>query len=251
MSLKRKRGFGYGGGPSFSGGATGLGVLRINRKRRRTVVPGVTRTGGYYGRYNRASGTGELKFHDVDVDDAVVATGGTIQNTGSINLIAQDTTEVTRIGRKCTIKSIHGRVLINLPTSDANATPALGDSVRYICYVDKQCNGATAAVTDILESSDIHSFRNLANSGRFLILKDKLININYAGLASDGAAVVSQGAVYHNFSWNTKCNLPLEFSGTAGALTEIRSNNIGIMLVGNSGTAAMFSKMRLRFSDGA
>lgn len=218
-------------------------------KRRRTFRPGVDRIGGYYGRFSPAGG--ELKFHDVDVDDAVIASGGSIQNTGSVNLIAQGVTESQRVGRKCTIRSIQWRYKLSLPETDAVATPGAGDTVRTIVYLDKQCNGAAATAALILQADNYQSFMNVAEEGRFTILMDKVHSLNYAGLASDGAGVVSQAGVRRSFAWSKKCNIPLEFNDTTGALTEIRSNNIGILMVGFTGVSALDSKIRLRFSDGS
>ncbi len=247
-SYKRKR-YTTGGTLGYSpGGRLRSGPMLPPRlPKRRAFTPGRDRVGGYYGRYSGKDG--ERKFHDVDLDDAVVATGGTV--TPSINLIAQGVTESERVGRKCTLKSIHWRFSLNLPQVDAAATPAAGDVVRVIMYIDKQCNGATAAVTDVLESADYKSFRNLSNSQRFSFLMDKTFNLNHAGLASDGAGVVSQALNIHSYQMNKVCNLPIEYSSTTGVIGEIRSNNIGVLLISFIGTARFESKIRLRFSDGA
>ncbi len=236
--LKRKRIY----GPSK---AVTLAVVKARPgKRRKQFTPGKDRVGGFYGRYSNG---GELKFHDVDLDDAVVASGGTV--VASINLIAQGVTESTRVGRKCTIKSINWKYRFTLGEQDAVATPATADTLRIIMFIDKQANGATAAVTDLLESADVHSFRNLANSGRFVFLLDKVIPLNWRTLASDNAAVVSSAGVFYEQSFYKKCNLPVEFSATTGAITEIRSNNIGVLLLSFGGTPGFVSKIRLRFSD--
>ncbi len=218
-------------------------------KRTKRFVPGVDRIGGYYGRYSGIRSAGELKFHDTTLVDAVVAAAGGILN--SVNLIPQGVTEVQRIGRKCTLKSFWWRYELSLPEQDAQTTPESGDSVRMIVYQDKQTNGATAVLADILEATvSIQSFRNLANQGRFIILCDKIHSINYAGLASDGAGVVSQAAVSREYTLYKKLNVPIEFDSTTGAITEIRSNNIGILLISTNGVVGFNSKIRLRFSDG-
>ncbi len=212
------------------------------RKRRAPTVPaalrGYVRTGGYYG------GT-EVKFHDVNLDDALIAATGTV--TASINLIAQGTTESERDGRKCTIKKIGWNYSIILPEIDAVATAATGDTVRVIMFLDKQANGAAATTGDILESTDYQSFYNLANGSRFKIYYDKTHSINYRTLASDGAGVVSSAKVVLNSSFSKMCNIPLEFDATTGAITEIRSNNLGVLLISQDGVATFDSKIRLRF----
>ncbi len=214
-------------------------------KRRKAFVPGRDRVGGFYGRYSGAGA--ELKFHDVDLDDAVVATGGTV--TATVNIIAQGVTESERIGRKCTIKSINWKYRVDMPEIDAVATPNTAEEVRVILFIDKQANGATAAITDLLETAHVQSFRNLANSGRFVFLLDKLHVLNWRTLASDNAGVVSSAEVVTEHTFFKKCNLPIEFSSTTGAIGEIRSNNIGVCLVSKSGTGGFLSKIRLRFSD--
>ncbi len=240
FARKRKR------APAASGA---LMVYRAPKtyKRRRTFTAGADRVGGFYGRF---SGRGaELKFHDTDIDDAIVAAGGNIA-ADSVCKIPQGVTEKTRVGRKCTIKSIQWRYRMTLPENDAVGTPGSSDDLRVILYLDKQCNGATATVTGILESDNPHSFMNLAESGRFSILYDKVYSLNFmGGMASDGAGVVSQVRTSKEVQWSKKCNIPLEFSATTGAISEIRSNNIGLLLIGQTGVVGFDSKMRLRFSD--
>ena len=206
-------------------------------KRRKAMVPRQP-----YGR-----SPGELKFFDRDLDVAPILTAGSI--TDSINKIAQGVTEVTRVGRKCTITGVNWHFLIWLPEQNAVATPLAGDSVRIILYVDKQTNGATAAVTDLLESADWRSFRNLANVSRFNVLMDKTTSVNYMTLASDGADVVSSAQVNEHGEFYKKCSVPIEFDAGAGAITEIRSNNIGVLIISSNGTANFSSKLRVRFSD--
>lgn len=215
--------------------------------RRNAIVPGRTRIGGYYGRFP-PTGTGyELKFHDVDLIDVTVAQSLNI--TDSINKVAQNTTEQGRIGRKLTIKNIFWRYRIYLGQQDAQVQPGQIDTIRIILYQDKQCNGAAAVGTDILESNSVHAFRNLANIGRFNVLFDKVHVLTYNNLASDGAGVVSSGAMRQEHSMFKKCNIPVEFDSTLGALTEIKSNNLGVLLVSAAGAIGFTSKFRLRFSD--
>lgn len=242
-------GYGYKRKRGYSHSANVLALYRPKaqplKRTKRMFVPGKSRIGGFYGRF--PPNGGELKFHDVTVDDAVVAAGGVI--TDSINKIAQGVTESQRVGRKCTIKSINWRYRVSLPEVDALATPSQGDTIRVILYIDKQCNGATIANTDLMETANWQTFRNLSNSGRFTILCDKQHVMNYATLASDGAGVVSSAEVARDFTFYKKCDLPIEFNATTGAITEIRSNNLGVMLLTANGTCSFFSQFRLRFSD--
>lgn len=190
-----------------------------------------------------------MKFFDRDLSDAVVSATGDV--TPTLIGIAQGNTESTRNGRKCTIRSIHWRFEVNLAERDAVDDPASGDTVRIMLYQDKQANGATAAVTDILEAATYLNFRNLSNGGRFNIILDKLVVLNYLTLASDAAAKVSQARVRRDYVFNKVCSIPIEYNSNAGAIGEIRSNNLGLLLISANGLAGLTSKFRFRFSDGS
>ncbi len=206
------------------------------------AVPGFQRTSGFFGRFGAG---GELKFHDVDLDDASIDQGATI--TPSINLIAQGTTESQRIGRKCTIRSINWRFRLNKST--VTAATATAEIIRVILYLDKQCNGATAAVADILETDDFQSFNNLANKSRFRTLMDRTYVMEAQAGGGDGTTE-DYGETIISDDLFKKVNIPVEFSATTGAITEIRSNNIGVLIISETGGLASFaSKIRLRFSD--
>ncbi len=227
------------------------------RKRTRRVqtyrqfsIPTISRRGGIYGRYSNG---GELKFHDIDVDDAVVAAGANVSGEtaptatpGTLVSIAQGVTESTRVGRKCTIKSILFRYDIGL--NAVNQGTGIPDVIRVILYVDKQANGLTITNTDLLETADYQSFNNLGNSGRFKVLMDRTHDLQMTAGGWDGTGVDFPATVA-SYSLYKKCNIPLEFSGATGALTELRSNNINLMVCAKNGTAFFNSKMRFRFSD--
>ncbi len=202
---------------------------------------GYDRTSGFFGRFSSGA---ELKFHDIDLDDAAIAAGANVTN--SVNLIAQGTTESTRIGRKCTIRSINWRFQISKAISTGGSSAA--DAVRVIMYLDKQANGATAVNTDILESADFQSFNNLANKSRFRTLMDRTYDMNSMAGGGNGTAE-DYAEIRVNDTFFKKCNIPIEYDSTAGAITEIRSNNIGVILMSQSGTSGFSSKIRLRFSD--
>ncbi len=249
---KRNRMIGGWGG-LFRGGRKRYALKSSSRIRVRSGYPRlrkrVHRGSAYYQpvlfRGRRSGSTApELKFHDVDLDDAVIASGGSI--TDSINKIAQGTTESERIGRKCNIASINWRFNIDLP--ETTVSSSTGDVARVIMYIDKQANGATAAITDILETANYQSFNNLSNKGRFRTLMDRTYALNAESGGGDGTTE-DYGRVNISDTFFKKCNIPIEFSAATGAITEIRSNNIGVLLISLSGKVGFDSKIRLRFSD--
>ncbi len=212
-----------------------LGRLKGFRQRQIPV-----RTGTYYG-------AGENKFFDVVTDDAGISAAGTI--TDSVNKIGQGITEKTRIGRKITITNIAWKYDILL--SAATAANVTAEQVRVILYLDKQCNGAAAAVTDVLETDDYNSYRNLANISRFNILMDKVYTLIASSGSGRGATdTLAFGEDLVQDTYFKRVNIPIEFNSTAGAIGEIRSNNIGILLLSKTGAITEFNgNMRLRFSD--
>ncbi len=189
----------------------------------------------------------ELKFHDLDIDDVVVAATGTIAEDSCVT-IAQGTTESTRIGRKCTIRHIGWRMQCLIPAATAAANTS--ETVRVILYQDKQTNGATATVTGILESADYQSFNQLANKGRFRVLMDRNYDLNSAaGGAPNGAESFSEWGMTDTFFKDV--NIPIEYdnSVTTGAIGSVRTNNIGVLTISQAGLGVFVSKMRLRFTD--
>ncbi len=216
---------------------------RVYRKRARRGGKGYTRTAGYYGRFMGKSG--ENKFFDTLRGSQAANAAGTIIDP-SLCLIPQGVTESTRVGRKCVIKSLHLKGELRLPNFAAGDQC---DLFRLIIYVDKQTNGAAATASDILEASvTLHSFRNLANSGRFRILLDKVYPMNSQAGEGNGTTFVFNEFL-RSLNINKKLNLPLEFSCTTDAITELRSNNIGVLGVSHGGYATISYKARVRFSD--
>ncbi len=141
---------------------------------------------------------------------------------------------------------------MTLPAVDAAALPGKPDVCRVVMYLDKQCNGATAAVSGgdgILTTGVYQAFNDLTNTGRFQILHDKMITMNVTAALSDGSGLASTPEVVREFSMYKKCDIPLEFNAAAGAITELRSNNIGVLLISANGVCKFDSRVRIRFSD--
>lgn len=188
---------------------------------------------------------GELKFHDVDLDDAVITQAGTI--TASISLIAGGTTESTRIGRKCTITNINWR--FDIVMNDTGTVDNTSEAVRVMMYQDHQTNGAAAVALDILETDDYQSFNNLSNKNRFTILFDKTYDMVCPSGAGQNAADAFGETICSDAMYK-KVMIPLEWAAQGALISNLRSNNIGVMLLSKSGNLTTFaSKIRLRFSD--
>lgn len=214
----------------------------VRTKRARTYRRGYDRRVGYYGRFV-GPGSRELKFFDKTNNINPVGPTGNIYST--LNNVAIGTGESDRIGRKIIIKAIHVRFDVSLDSQSAPVSLPEGETLRVILYVDKQTNGAAAAVADILETAHVRSYKNLVNTGRFRIMYDKYININYLTLNNND----DSAGVKRHYAINKRCNIPIEFSGTTGTVSEMATNNIGMLLISQTGQVNWNSHSRIRYSD--
>ncbi len=215
-------------------------------KKRRRIGGRAQRTGyGVPYHRRRKLNPSELKFFDSDQDDAVIT--NTWAGYGTVIGIGQGVTDVTRVGRKVTIKKVMWRWTVTLP--DTTAATATRDTVRLVCYQDKQANAAIASTATMWASDNYHTFRNLENIGRYKILYDKTIDLNSQSGGSSAAGVHQFGADSESGAFYTDCSIPIQYSGATGAIGEITVNNIGIVAISKNGLAGMDSKVRIRYDD--
>lgn len=228
---------------------------KIQKRRRRNVVygrqvvprllaaqKGYLRKGGYYGRYNAARFTRELKFKNLSLAQSDVSDTGTI--IPSFNLIVQGVGEQERIGRQCTLKSIEMRLTVFLdPGTTALMTT---DQCRFILYCDRQANGAAATPTMILTNPIYTGLYEMENTGRFQILWDKKVSLNSSCGSYDGAGD-NFGIYEKSVHWKFNLNKLIQFSGATGAITEICCNNIGMLMITNRAQTNMAGRARVRF----
>ncbi len=215
------------------------------------------RTGGFAtGRYKapkrrkfvgRSYQEQELKFFDTTVNDAIVTNTG--QVSVSLNLVPVGDTESTRIGRKIWVTSIWVRLEIFLPQQQNQADIGVGDQLRIILIQDKQTNGAAATVLNILETQVKESYRNLSNTERFRFIYDKNVVLNRRVAVTDGTNTsTSPTVVYHFEKYIRIPNVPVQFDGVSGAISEVRSNNFFLLFISQVGVLGVQnSNVRIRY----
>jgi len=192
----------------------------------------------------------ELKFNDQYwYVPTVLSTGNYLQPVCSIT---EGTGATQRVGSQITVKSIHLRYIPGLVTWDE--VPSLdapgSDLVRVIVFHDKQCNGAAAGYTDVLQEASIVSFNNLFNKDRFRILHDRVTEVNReVGFAEkDGANF--HGSELHKFEKASyDCNIPLRYKDSSGGVSSLTSGSIGIMCISENGLATLQTRIRVRYKD--
>jgi len=188
----------------------------------------------------------ELKFFDTSVTDTLVAATGTVQT--SLCLIPQAVGRSARLGRKCVATSLELRgngFLVAL----AEATgPPQGELLRVLVVVDTQANGAVFEVTDVLKTAAINSPTNASNVDRFLTLSEEWIPLEYKGAAGGGVgSEVDYAGVAHEWVFSLDLDLPLEYTGTTGAIGELATNNIAVLAISKSGLCGLQFTARLNF----
>lgn len=230
------------------------------------VVPGYTRNKGIYGRFDRSLSTfkPELKWYDIETLYAITpATGfrSTIMQT--FNPVPQGTGPSERIGQKIRIKSFGIRFSMWMPAGTLLSNDVQSHLARLILFVDCQNNGLGFTTPDFLHGPvtpadpNAQCFRNLTNTGRFKVIHDQKFNLNYTGTSANGATsgvtncaqTLLSGELYKDM------DLTVEFGGPTGVLSEIKSNNIGGILVLNdlpiagTGGVSLFLNSRVRYED--
>ncbi len=203
---------------------------------------GYDRTSGYYGRFARTGG--EMKFKDVGLDKTVTA--GLVAS--HLTVLPQGNTKSERIGRKITIKKVHGMGAITLPPATAGTDTS--DVVRMMLIQDTQTNGAAFTSADLLEADTFDSYRNLANSSRFRVLWTRTYALRSYGAGPSGAAIVwSEDVVKFKFSKSVNIAIEYDNSATTGALTTIRSNSIWMVYLSQEGLCSAEGTYRYRYTD--
>lgn len=222
---------------------------RKKRNLRQGYIPrsgrGYTRTSGFYGRYNRMSlrnsSVSELKYIDTAINATAASTGTLLPASGTLVPIAVGTGPSQRIGRQVRVKSINAYLTLTKNVSDKST-----DVIRLILLLDTQCNGAVPTVTDILSTANVNSFRNMANSKRFVVLKDTeqtITSSTYYG--------TNFGPVTRQLDIFRKVNYPIEYDQTlnTGAITTIRSNNLILLAISAYDTVSVIGTVRIRYDD--
>lgn len=203
------------------------------------VAPSVLRTGGFS---FKATGGKELNFVDTPI------AGTQVNLTPFLTLLngmAQGTTASTRIGRRIQMKSIEMKLRV---VADSTT---LFTSVRFALVLDKQANAAAPAFTDIYDTADPCSLRNISNKARFWVLWDSGVMPIIGNIATAGQQTDSSMKIIEAYK---RINIPVQYNaGTAGTVGDIQTNALYFVGVGAtaSGTAdaQITGSIRVRYDD--
>lgn len=206
---------------------------------------------GFYSRWNRRLGiagkalsvalkTRQLLNVEYKLKDQVLSS----VSVGSDGAEGYDMTPLSigdtlnsREGNQVKFTSIFLKYYMNINTSATDTT------CRVIVVYDKQPNGATFSLTDLLKDSSIGdniiSPLNLGNKFRFKILYNRIHQMSINGKNN------CYGKFYKKIFMRTR------YSGTAGDITDVATNNIKVFFISDEATnePLMNGNIRMRFLD--
>lgn len=196
---------------------------------------------------NQLASIYEKKFFDAGAGDSTDVTTSGVYNYQSICKVAQGNGSNNRLGRRILIDTINVRGVINWP-NQTDLVKMTG-TVRIMVVWDKQANGAVPTVGTHLTNNDISDYNNLNYSDRFVTLGEKRITFNQPHAVLTGP-VYSSPSQEQFIEFYIKCHIPVIFSSTAGALTELVSSNIFVYSVCDTNvTGVVDIASRIRFHD--
>lgn len=206
----------------------------------------VARTRGVYSK-------GEMKYFDTQrASTALAATtttwvAGTILDPATFNTFCAPTVGAAinqRIGREIKLHKwkIHGQFFI--PAQSLQSTADSAPKIRLILVMDTQTNAAQMTSAQLMADGSaadttINSFQNLANFGRFRVLKDKMLTITNPAIANDTGATggVIQNALKRNFKVNYRFKYPVSvrFNATnGGSIADIVDNSLHLIVAADT-----------------
>lgn len=165
-----------------------------------------------------------------------------------------------RVGRKILVHAIKIRGVLNFTIVTAQTQVPASPTIRLVVFQDKQTNGAQAQGEQIMAApgtaaaqNAISSYQNLANFGRFQVLKDKVYRFN-DGVAVNNASATTVSADYGSipFKFNINFRKPVvvHFNATGTALVaDIVDNSFHIIANADTAGSGISYEARAVYTD--
>lgn len=206
----------------------------------------------------------ELKFKDSTKTATAIDDGGTVLDTSDLLLVPQNNTQSGRNGRKICVKSVHIQGECRLypqaiKTDDSHAQSELfidrdlaQQYVRVVLLADHQTNGSDATIAQIYNSNDILTFRNLENSKRFTVLKEKKVKLTRTPAAALNSNDSSKTTLFYpmarqQWKMNVKMSMEIDYNSTDGIVTERTQNNLVLVAFCDGDNAEFGSRVEVRY----
>jgi len=136
------------------------------------------------------------------------------------------------LGNKLDMTSLHIRGQIAIQGGNAlSVTRHPVYLVRVIVFMDKNTNG-TQSDGNLVVDDGIFGYRNLGETQRYRILKDKIFRVKTdQHYTAEAAAPVGVEGTVTKFSWNFNFKKPImiQMDGDGGDVTTVRNNSVQIL----------------------
>lgn len=151
----------------------------------------------------------------------------------SLNAIGQGDDKDDRNGNSIKNKSLLVRMRAEQNSSATNT------SLRVLFIRDKQVNGSTPLVTDVLQAANPLSSLNTDYGKRFVVLADSLFSL------SSNGTTCSHRKIFKKLGFHT------EFGGTGNSVADINSGAIWMLAVSDeaTNTPTLFYNTKVRYLD--
>lgn len=193
----------------------------------------------------------ELKFKNFSWDVLDILITPTLRPT--LLTIAEGVGDNQRIGRKIMLRRLQWRFGLTLFGQVGEEFPPTSEVIRVIIYLDRQSNGAQANASLIIDPAEFRALYPLAEQNRIVILKDMRVAMNNQTLAhipSGDKAGFATCQVNKQFDWDWKCAIPIVYDGAPGLIGDMTSNNIGGLIISQSGQKSLMTgDMRVSYTD--
>ncbi len=203
----------------------------------------------------------ENKFKDFALNGTAITqtwAGGELDDPTAMALSAvqQGDGESQRDGRVFTINSVHLSGNIAQTSLESQTVPISDSIVRLALVWDTQSNNAQLNAEDVMlpigTNRDIHSFRNLQFSKRFIVLKDMKIRVPAAQTSTNEGAVnlFANPVVLVNFKMNKsfKKGIKVRCNATTAVVTSVTDNSLHLIGCSNASTNTITYTSRVRFT---
>lgn len=188
--------------------------------------------GYYYKQKGWQNGT-EFKVNDVHIAGLNGVYHGIgpheVFGDGSLVNISEGAQQDQRVGRQIVVKKMFFR--LSFLMEDEETPSNTGNIVRWCIVQDKQCNGQATNTNQIFVDQPGNSnpgpvsFRRLDETARFRIWHDEtFLMMPTAGASDSNGTDYAKNVVFKEVYLN--CNIPINFSGATGGISEIKSNNL-------------------------
>lgn len=195
-------------------------------------------------------------YADFDIFHNAPVSGVVVPNLFSI---AEGVGSNLRIGSYITVQTVDLRYVVTLPSTSLTLQPPSSSTIRFIIFLDRQANSTLPQSKDIISflpaalNSHLYSAYNLFNEDRFDILGDQYIDLPVSAMTISAAGLYSSPSSQQSGEICLRTDIPIHFSGPAGSVASITSNNIGVLLISYGALGAsvpIFSaNLRVTFID--